>query len=651
MLNRLYEKLGPLGPSFLIFTACLFLFSLNRMALGFFYSDSLIKTEHYLYFIPVGIRTDVIILCLFFFIPVLLTLLSPTNFFKQATPFIVYYFTLLCTFFIFMEIASWPFLDQYSSRPNQLFFQYLSHPKEVFLMIWADYKSLLIVTSIFLVYFMKFFSRIINYLFSNAESWTYPKKLVALPILLLLLTLGARSGIGQANANPGIAAFSNNHLANQIALNASYSLTYALYLSRRSVLKAESIYGKMTEEEVIRRIKKYMDVPEEKFTSLDIPTLHIQEPTITRDKPLNLVIILMEGFGSNNIDALERKADKALTPNFNKLSKEGVLFTNIHSIGTRTSRGIEAMVSGYLPTSKSSSILKMGLAQHNFFTVASLLKQHNYDTSFIYNGEAHFDNMAAFFLGNGFDHITDEADFVNPDYYGTWGVSDEDLFTKANAQFREKSLNKKENFLSIVLTISNHPPFDFPKGKITLHEQPANTSKNSTKYADYALGKFFEMAKKEDYYKDTVFLITADHPLLIRANSLVPVNKYKIPGLIIAPGLKPQRIDTLGSQIDLLPTAIGLLGMKTEHPMIGRNLLKESPQITNKQVSIYLHSIAFRTKEKMAIYQAHKKAKTFSINSNGKFTQVPSDIELEKDALAHILFPGLAYRKQIYRLK
>ena len=244
-----------------------------------------------------------------------------------------------------MEIASWPFLDQYSSRPNQQFFQYLTHPKEVFLMLWGSYKSLLIITAIFLLFFVKLSWKGINLLLINSHQWPYSKQIIVLPFCVILLTLGARSGIGQANANPGLAAFSNNHLLNQLSLNASYSLSYAAYLSRRSTLNSKELFGDMPEQEVISRIKKYMDAAEEDFISDEIPTLHIQRPTITRGKPLNFVIILMEGFGSDHIGILTNtdssKLNKdSLTPNFDQLSKEGVLLSNIHSIGTRTSRGI-----------------------------------------------------------------------------------------------------------------------------------------------------------------------------------------------------------------------------------------------------------------------------------------------------------------------
>jgi len=647
---RTFEKLGPLGPSLGLFTVCLLVFFLNRIALGFYFSDSILNTAGFLHYLPLGLRMDTIILSLFFSLPILITLLSPATFFSRLRTVISGYFLLVITFFVFMEIVSWPFLDQFSSRPDQQFFQYLTHPKEVISMLWGEYKLLLTLSVIFIYYFIKIGWRAINLLLRRAGEWSYTKQLIVLPVVIILFTIGARSGTGQANANPGIAAFSNNHLLNQLAQNSSYSLTYSVYLSRRSTLNSNKLFGNMAQDDVISRIKKYMDVPAENFTNPAIPTLHIQKPTIVRNRPLNLVIIVMEGFGSDHIGTLGGDINGiTLTPNFDELSKEGVLFTNIHSIGTRTSRGIEAMVSGYLPTAKGSSILKMPLAQTNFFTIASLLKRFDYQTSFIYSGESHFDNMAAFFIGNGFDQIIDEADFINPNYYGTWGVSDEDTFVKANTIFRKQ---QGKNFLSVVLTISNHPPFDFPDGKISLYEQPAHTPNNATKYADYALGKFFKLAKKEEYFNDTVFLITADHPLLIRADSLVPVNKYKIPALIIAPGLKPARISTLGSQIDLLPTALDLLGMETEHPMIGRNLFMNIPQIKNKQVSVYTTSVAFRTADKVSIYQPQTAAKTFRLESGGgknTFIQIKDDPEFSMDALAHILFPGLAYRQQIYR--
>ncbi|MDN4015245.1 sulfatase-like hydrolase/transferase, partial [Chryseobacterium gambrini] len=88
---------------------------------------------------------------------------------------------------------------------------------------------------------------------------------------------------------------------------------------------------------------------------------------------------------------------------------------------------------------------------------------------------------------------------------------------------------------------SNHDPFEFPDNKIELYEQPKQTRNNAAKYADFALGYFFEMAKKSDYWKDTIFLVVADHDSRVSGASLVPIQHFHIPGLILGEGIEAKR--------------------------------------------------------------------------------------------------------------
>ena len=643
-MSLLYKKLGPLGPIFIFMLTCFTLFAINRIFLGYVYFDNLSSVEDFWRYIPIGMRTDTIILSLSLALPILLTLLIPIHLLKKIKFLLLGYLTFIFICFVFLEIASWPFLDQYSSRPNQLFFQYFSHPKEVLSMVWEHYAILTVITAIALFYIAKWTWKTLDILLELVEPWSYWRGLLFLPIIIPVIIVGARSGIGQANATPAIAAFSNDHLTNQLSLNASFSLSFAYYTEKNSAIRTQDLYGDMPFDEVISRVKKYMDVKAEDFTDPTIPTLHIQRPTVEREKPLNLVIIVMESLGSDFVESQGGKA--GLTPNLDQLRHEGIFFDDIYAIGTRTSRGLEALVSGYLPTSKSSSVMKLDLAQHNFFTIAALLKQHGYKNTFLYGGEAHFDNMASFFLGNGFDKVIAGNDISSPEYVTSWGVSDEDVFNHANEMYKQQG---DEPFLSVILTLSNHLPFDFPEGKIDLANAPHNTPENATKYSDYALGKFFAKAKQEAYYDNTVFLITGDHPMKIRAKHLVPIDKYRIPALIISPGLEPQLISRTGSQIDLLPTALGLLGMETEHPMTGLNLLKPSTT-PSSTVMIYMHSLTFRTDNNVVIYQPEKTPQTFLLDENWQLTESESDPELEKDALAHILFPAVSYFEQTYKL-
>src|SRR5690606_8702911 len=119
--------------------------------------------------------------------------------------------------------------------------------------------------------------------------------------------------------------------------------------------------------------------------------------------------------------------------------------------------------------------------------------------------EAHFDNMRGFFTSNGFMDIVDSSRIQNPVFVGSWGASDEDLFNSAHHEF--ESLHKTgKPFFSLVFTSSNHEPFEFPDKRISLFESPKNTAKNAVKYADWAMGRFFDNAKKSSYWQDTVFL-------------------------------------------------------------------------------------------------------------------------------------------------
>ena len=156
--------------------------------------------------------------------------------------------------------------------------------------------------------------------------------------------------------------------------------------------------------------------------------MHDQVATRRLERPLNLVIVLEESLGAEFVGSL---GGKDLTPNLDGLADKGIWFEQLYATGTRSVRGIEAIVSGFPPTSKRSTV-KLTETQKNFFTIANVLQEQNYQTSFIYGGSAHFDNMRRFFLNNGFQTVIDQKDFEDPQFVATWGVSDEDLFLKAH---------------------------------------------------------------------------------------------------------------------------------------------------------------------------------------------------------------------------
>ncbi|HEU4496099.1 MAG TPA: LTA synthase family protein, partial [Flavobacterium sp.] len=464
-----------------------------------------------------------------------------------------------------------------------------------------------------------------------------------------LLILGARSSItSKRPINASNAVFSTDQLTNCIGLNSPYTLLFAAY-SLKNEGNVAAMYGNMNENEAYARVKKYMTASPEDFTDASLPLLHSQKADSALAHPYNLVIFLQESLGAEYVGIL---GGKKLTPNFDRLSSEGLLFTNLYCTGTRSVRGIEAVVTGFLP-SPSESVVKLSNSQSGFFTLASLLKEKGYGTSFIYGGSANFDNMGAFFNGNGFENIIDEEDFDSDGkkyaFKGTWGYSDEDLAAKANDYF--KSQNKKP-FFSLMFSTSNHEPFEFPDGRIALYDKQKNTVNNAMKYADFSIGRFFELAKKEEYFKNTIFIVIADHNTRTYGKHLVPIKKFRIPALVIGPGVpKGEKYEKLSSQIDIPPTLLGMIGLDAETPMPGRNIKDIKPGAKGRSIMQFNEINAFRVDDQVVIMQPKLKPLQFKIVSDSVLTPVKLDEELAKDALAHVIAAGNLYKQGKYKLK
>jgi phosphoglycerol transferase MdoB-like AlkP superfamily enzyme len=208
------------------------------------------------------------------------------------------------------------------------------------------------------------------------------------------------------------------------------------------------------------------------------------------------------------------------------------------------------------------------------------LKERGYSTLFLYGGQGIFDQMRAFFVANGFDRFIEEKDFVSTAFRGTWGVSDEDLFHRADLEFRK--LNEQHrSFCATILTVSLHSPWEYPPGRIK--PLPPETpvppgfeleELNNFLYADYAIGKFIREAQNAPYFDKTLFVFVGDHGVHLRGRDLIPVDDYRVPALFLAPAcLEPQRVRRVISQIDIPPTIMGILGGEYRNPFFGNDSL------------------------------------------------------------------------------
>ena len=287
----------------------------------------------------------------------------------------------------------------------------------------------------------------------------------------------------------------------------------------------------------------------------------------------NVVLISIESLSADFMKSYGNKDE--ITPYLDQLAQNSLLFTNIYATGNRTVRGLEALTLCIPPTA-GESIIKREKENKDKFTTGSVFKSKGYTVKFLYGGYSYFDNMKDFFGGNGYE-IVDRDNFKPEEisFANVWGVCDEDMAKKAVSEMN-KDAKKGKPFFYHWMTVSNHRPFTYPEGKIDI----SGTSKSrngGVKYTDYAIKKFFDMAEKQAWFKNTVFVIVADHCASSAGKTELPMDKYRIPAMIYSPGfVQPQEFHGLTSQIDVMPTLLGLLHFNYTSKFLGQDVFSKN---------------------------------------------------------------------------
>lgn len=637
---------GPYAHIVLMVVAGLAVLSFSRLALSLWLSERVLATGKLFEIFLQGIRADFILVCIFAALPVALALpLAQRRWQKTWFRFTYIWCVTALVLMTFMELSTPTFIAQYDIRPNRLYVEYLRYPKEVFSTLWQGFKVPLILGIAFTGVAVVVFGRWLRVADQSLDVGKWPARLVAWPLAVFIVFAGIRSTTDHRPANPALFAITPDAMVNSLVINSGYSVLYALY-SFKHEAKSTEIYGKLDTNTMLDEIRQWPWLSNHKFLAPELPTLHFQQAAVSREKPLNIVIILQESMGATFVESL---GGVPVTPELEKLKNEGLWFENLYATGTRSVRGIEAVVAGFMPT-PAQSVVKLSGSQRDFSTIASVVKKAGYSTSFIYGGEAHFDNMRSFFTGNGFDRIIDASEIKNPVFTGSWGASDEDLFNKTHETLMQYQAEGKP-FLSLIFTSTNHEPFEFPENRITLYDADKATANNAVKYADWAMGQFFERAKASPYWKNTLFLVVADHDIRVYGNELVPVDKFKIPGLILGADVKPARIAPIASQIDLAPTLLSLAGLSSCHPMIGRDFIRDA-ESPGRAIIQFNDLFALVTESQATILKPNAEALTAQFNKKTGKTELTDSVASKPEAqraLAHAQLPSWLYRESLYK--
>jgi phosphoglycerol transferase MdoB-like AlkP superfamily enzyme len=365
---------------------------------------------------------------------------------------------------------------------------------------------------------------------------------------------------------------SQNREVNEVAKNGLFSLFHAFLTNDAHY---DGVYPGMAEADALPSVRATVAQDNTRF--LDPPDRRSLRRAVdngTDPKRLNIVLVINESFGSIFVDSLDNPLSERISPNLDRLARDGLFFTSIYSTGDRTVRGLESLLTSFTPIPGISTSRRAG--SEGMHSLPFLLKTFGYRSTFLYGGRALFDNMGYYWSTIGFDPVIEQKHIAEPGFTTAWGVADEFLYTEALKRMDEQAKPGEPVFLAM-LTVSNHRPFTYPTGRID-KDPLRKRQENAASYADWAFGDFIGRARGRSWFDDTVFVFVGDHGPKVNGAAQVPVEGFRVPLLYYAPKhIKPARLDTVGSSMDMAPTLMGLLGISHESSFFGVDLRRVPP--------------------------------------------------------------------------
>ncbi|MVZ64384.1 sulfatase-like hydrolase/transferase [Sphingobacterium sp. DK4209] len=399
--------------------------------------------------------------------------------------------------------------------------------------------------------------------------------------LIFRLLIGAaiiftfiRGGYGRATLNPSKAYYSEEAFNNHAAVSTQWALLRDYFKS--STLK-KSPYNYFPESE---DLSNYIKPAIANNPDSAINVLTTQRP--------NIVLVLLEGFVGDLVESMG--GEKGITPHMESFIKEGVFFDKIYSASDRSDKGVIGTFSAF-PAQGPESVIKYIAKHENMYAFMQELDSAGYHNSFYHGGQSEFYNVKSYMLTHGVERVVDNANFSPAEERVSWGVTDEVVLNRMI-----KDLRKEETpFYSSIFTLVNHEPFQLKGNYKFGSDNNANKFRSTAYYTDSVLYDFVEKAKKEAWYKNTLFIFIADHGHRLPAEKyeISHPNRFHIPLLLFGEVLKPEfigkKISRIGNQTDLATTLLHQLGLPTEHFHWSRDLFNP----TTPQVAFYNSKDAF----------------------------------------------------------
>jgi phosphoglycerol transferase MdoB-like AlkP superfamily enzyme len=528
----------------------------------------------------VGLRFDLVITCIVA-APLVLTLLLPGGLGTRRLAML--WLGVTGAFTLLAGVTELEFYREFHTRLNSIAFHYLQEDAgTVSSMIWSGYPVVrylllwLLLSGLYIAVLRR-----INRRTPRRASAGY-RGTMRVPVFFLILFLAVWGGRGTLRSGPPLRwgdAFHSQHVfANHLALNGTYTLFKAA-LAETDKSRDKDWLNALPADTALATVRDMLLTPQDTLLEPDrypllrrhIPEIHLPQA------PKNIVLIIMESFSAEFTGALGH--DHGITPEFDKLAAQGLLFDRFFSNGTHTHQGMFATVACYPNLPGYEYLMQQPEGQRQFSGLPALLKPLGFNDVYVYNGHFSWDNQEGFFRNQGMSRFIGRDDYVNPVFIdATWGVSDEDMFNRSLEELQR--LDSGQPFFAVLQTLSNHTPYALPEnlpveavsgfGKLDQHL-------TAQRYSDWALGRFFESAAAAPWFNETLFVIVGDHGFgLGRQLSDIDLLRFHVPLLLLGPGIQAtygERNHTVATQTDVVPTIVSLLGKPFVHQCWGRDLL------------------------------------------------------------------------------
>ncbi|MBV2206945.1 MAG: LTA synthase family protein [Pseudomonas sp.] len=492
---------------------------------------------------------------------------------------------------ILLGLIELNFYREFHQRLNSLVFQYLQEdPATVLSMLWHGFPVLRLLAAwlaasaaLFALFgWLERRTRAAPVSLASAPARrgaSWPARFAVFGVLLVVSVVGARGTLRQGPPLRWGDAFTTaSTFANHLGQNATLSL-YDAARNRFSSHRDNSWKATLPVADAQAITRELLLTANDRLVDAELAPVRrdFQPPADGQLAVRNVVVILMESFAGRYVGALG-SAD-GITPNFDRLVGEGLLFERFFANGTHTHQGMFASMACFPNLPGFEYLMQTPEGGHRFSGLPQLLGARAFDDVYVYNGDFAWDNQAGFFGNQGMKRFVGRNDYVNPVVSDpTWGVSDQDMFTRA-----AEELGKLDNgapFYALLQTLSNHTPYALPEQlPVAAVEGHGALDQHLTamRYSDWALGQFFDKVRNQPWFKQTLFVVVGDHGFgATEEVTEMDLLRFHVPLLLIAPGVTERfgsRREVVGTQVDVVPTIMGRLGGEVRHQCWGRDLL------------------------------------------------------------------------------